>query len=284
MKYFIKRNLLIFFRDRGSVFFSLLGVLVIIGLYILFLGDVMVNNIRDLPGARFMMDSWIMAGLLAVTPITTSLGALGNILVDRKYGMYNDFAASPLKRRTIVSGYLLSAFFISLILTLLTFVLGELYIVLYGGRLLPLEAALKVLALVLFTTVSSSIMMFHLVTWFKSINAFSAASTITGTLIGFLTGIYIPIGSLPGPIQTVIKLFPPSHAAVLIRSIMMEEAQSMVFAGAPAEALRAFRLELGVAFEVGGRIISPYISLSYMACFMALFFVLTLIRINKKQV
>lgn len=284
MRYFIKRNLLIFFRDRGSVFFSLLGVFVIIGLYILFLGDVMVRNVQDLPGARFLMDSWIMAGLLAVTPVTTSLGALGNILVDRKYGMYNDFAASPLKRRTIVSGYLLSAFFISLILTLLTFILGEIYIVLYGGRLLSLEAALKVLALVLFTTASSSIMMFYLVTWFKSINAFSAASTITGTLIGFLTGIYIPIGNLPSPIQTVIKFFPPSHAAVLLRSIMMEEAENLVFAGAPVEALRAFRLELGVAFEVRGTILKPYISLLYMACFMVLFFVLTLIRINKKQV
>src|SRR5690554_1465358 len=92
MKYLIKRNLMIFFRDKGSVFFSLLAVFIIIGLYILFLGDMIVKSMQDMQGARFLMDSWIMAGLLAVTPITTSLGAMGTILVDKKYGMYKDSA------------------------------------------------------------------------------------------------------------------------------------------------------------------------------------------------
>jgi len=35
---FAKRNLLIFFRDKAAVFFSLLAVFLIIGLYALFLG------------------------------------------------------------------------------------------------------------------------------------------------------------------------------------------------------------------------------------------------------
>lgn len=283
MRYLVKRNLLIFFRDKGSVFFSLLAVFVIIGLYVLFLGDMMVSNMRDMPGARFLMDSWIMAGLLAVTPTTTSLGAMGTILVDKKYGMYKDFAASPLKRSTIAAGYILSGFLISLILTLLTFILAEMYILLYGGELLPLDAALKVLGLVVFTTISSSIMMFYLVSCFKSINAYSAASTVTGTLIGFLTGIYIPIGSLPGAVQTAIKLFPPSHAAVLLRRIMMEQAEKVTFAGAPAEMLEAFRLEIGSAFQVGDSILSPCLSLLYLLVFMVVFFALTLAKINRKE-
>jgi multidrug/hemolysin transport system permease protein len=190
MRYLLKRNLLIFFRDKSSVFFSLLSVFIIIGLYVLFLGDMIVQGMSDMPGARFLMDSWIMSGLLAVTPITTSLGAMGTIIVDKKYGLYKDFAVSPLKRSTITGGYVVSAFFISLILTLLTFVLAEVYIVLYGGELLAVKAVLKVMGLILFTTASSSIMMFYLVSWFNSVNAFSAASTIIGTLIGFLTGIY----------------------------------------------------------------------------------------------
>jgi multidrug/hemolysin transport system permease protein len=283
MRYLIKRNLLIFFRDKGSVFFSLLAVFVIIGLYVLFLGDMMVKNMKGLPGVRFLMDSWIMAGLLAVTPITTSLGAMASILVDKKYGMFKDFAASPLKRSTIAAGYILSGFLISLILTLLTFVLAEVYIVLYGGELLPVDAVLKVLSLIVFTTISSSIMMFYLVSWFKSVNAYSAASTVTGTLIGFLTGIYIPIGSLPGAVQTAIKLIPPSHAAVLLRRIMMEQAEKVTFAGAPAEMLEGFRLEIGLAFKVGDSILSPYMSLLYLLLFMVVFFMLTLVKITRKE-
>jgi multidrug/hemolysin transport system permease protein len=283
MKYLLKRNLLIFFRDRSSVFFSLLSVFVIIGLYILFLGDMLVKGMGDMQGARFLMDSWIMAGLLGVTPITTSLGAMSSIIVDKKYGMYKDFAVSPLKRNTITGGYVISGFCISLILTLITFILAELYIVMYGGEFLTIEAALKILGLILFTTAFSSIMMFYLVSWFKSVRAYSAASTITGTLIGFLTGIYIPIGSLPKAVQAAIKLFPPSHAAVLFRKIMMEQAENITFAGAPAQILEGFRLEMGVAFKVGDTILSSYASFIYVLFFAVLFSVLSILKFAKKE-
>ena len=53
----IKRNITIFFRDKASVFFSLLSVLIIIGLYVLFLGDLMEQSMPDAPGVRFLMDS-----------------------------------------------------------------------------------------------------------------------------------------------------------------------------------------------------------------------------------
>ncbi|HZJ58038.1 MAG TPA: ABC transporter permease [Clostridia bacterium] len=282
MKYLVKRNLLIFFRDRGSVFFSLLAVFIIIGLYVLFLGDMLINNMQEMPGARFLMDSWIMAGLIAVTPITTSLGAMSSIIVDKKYGMFKDFAASPIKRSSIALGYIASGFLISLILTLITYVLAEVYIIAFGGNLLPFTAMIKVLGMILFTTASSSIMMFYLVSLFKSINAFSAASTVVGTLIGFLTGIYIPVGSLPPAVQTAVKLFPPSHGAVILRRIMMGQAEKITFRGAPAAALDAFRLEMGASFRVGDIRLNSYASLLYMALFMAGFTVLALIRIKRK--
>ena len=51
---FMKRNLRLFFRDKMSVFFSLLSVFIIIGLYVLFLGDMMTGNMGGLGGnARF---------------------------------------------------------------------------------------------------------------------------------------------------------------------------------------------------------------------------------------
>ena len=193
MRYLIKRNLLIFFRQKSSVFFSLLGVFIIIGLYALFLGDMMVKGMTGLKGSRFLMDSWIIAGILAVTPVTTSLGAMATMVEDKNNNISKDFLASPLKRSTLASGYIISGFLISLILTFITFILGEGYIMFYGGELLSIEAMLKVILLIIFTTAASSFMMYYIVSWFKSINAFSTASSIVGTLIVFLTGIYIPI-------------------------------------------------------------------------------------------
>jgi multidrug/hemolysin transport system permease protein len=73
---FAIRNIKVFFKDKMSVFFSLMSVFIVIGLYVLFLGDVMESNLASLGDhKRFLMDSWIMAGLLSVTSITTTMGA-----------------------------------------------------------------------------------------------------------------------------------------------------------------------------------------------------------------
>lgn len=74
---FAKRNLLVFFKDKSSVFFSLFAVFIIIGLYALFLGDMMAEQVAGLENGRFVMDSWISAGLIAITPVTSTMGALG---------------------------------------------------------------------------------------------------------------------------------------------------------------------------------------------------------------
>ena len=115
------------------MFFSLLAVFIIIGLYVLFLGDMVTQGLGDLPSARFLMDSWIMSGLLAVTPITTALGAMGTIIEDKKLLIFQDFAVAPISRNKVYAAYLASGLLVSLSLTILTFILAEGYIVAYEG-------------------------------------------------------------------------------------------------------------------------------------------------------
>ena len=76
----LKRNLKVFFRDKSSVFFSLLAVFIIIGLYVLFLRDTIMTGFEGMgDDAVHMLDNWIMAGMLAVTAITTTMGAFGTV-------------------------------------------------------------------------------------------------------------------------------------------------------------------------------------------------------------
>jgi multidrug/hemolysin transport system permease protein len=168
-------------------------------------------------------------------------------------------------------------------MTLVTIALAEVYIKVNGGNLLTTRALGKVLAVVLLNCLSATFMLFFVVSLFKSASAYSTASTLIGTLIGFLTGIYIPIGSLPAPIQTVIKVFPPSHAAMLLRRIMMEPAEIAAFAGAPSSELMRYRLAMGVAFEMGGRIITPLESTLYLLGVGVIFFFLSVWKISQKQ-
>lgn len=283
MRHLVKRNLLMFFSDKAGVFFSLLSVLIVIGLYLLFLGDVMKSNFGGVKGAGTLIDSWLMAGVIAIAPITTGISALSNMVEDRKLKIDKDFFASPIKRSSLAGSYILSCFVISLLLTMITLIFAQLYIVINGGDFLTWSALAKVLAIIILYDFLSVFMLYYFVSFFKSSNAFSAAATIIGTLIGFLTGIYIPIGSLPEAVQWLVKIFPPSHAAMMLRDTMMGPSEQLVFDGAPAAAMEEFRLLMGSVFEIGGFTVQWWHSILYLLIIGLMFFVLTLWKMSKKK-
>lgn len=64
-------------------------------------------------------------------------------------------------------------------------------------------------------------MMYLVVELFMSQMAYETAVSIISSVIGFLAGIYIPLGVLPQAIQYVGILFPVTHSASLLRQVMM---------------------------------------------------------------
>ena len=278
-----KRNLKLFFRDKSAVFFSLLAVFIIIGLYVLFLGDAIAADMTEIKEARYLMDSWMMGGLLAVTSVTTTMGAFGTMVEDQANGRAKDFYASPLKRYQIAGGYVISSFMIGFIMCVITFVLAEIYIVVNGGELLLLLSLFKIIGLVFLSVLASSAMIFFLVSFFSSVNAFATASTVIGTLIGFLTGIYIPIGNLPDAVQIIVKLFPITHAGVLFRQVFMEEPLQTSFNGLPSTVVDEFKEELGVVLTFGDYTAQASTHIIVLIGVTLLFFALAVWKISRKK-
>jgi len=280
---FMKRNLLVFFKDKASVFFSLLSVFIIIGMYALFLGDVWTSGMQDITGARNIMDCWIVAGLIAVTSVTTTMGAFGTMVEDKSKKIIKDIRSSPMPRVNIAGGYILSAFVIGVIMCVVALVLCQLYLVSEGGAVFTGIQLVKIFGLILLSTFSNTALVLFFVSFFQSNNAFSIASTIIGTVIGFLTGIYIPIGQLPEGVQTVIKVFPPSHSALLLRQVIMEDAIKTGFAGAPASVVSDFKEMLGVTFQVGGKAVEPLTSILILIVSGFFFLGLSMLSLSRKK-
>ncbi len=281
---FIERNLKLFFRDRLAVFFSLLSIFIIIGLYALFLGDVWMNDsMKDLKNAQTMMNSWLVSGLLTVTSMTTTMGAFGVMIDDKVQKINKDFDSSPIKRSSITGGYIGSSFLIGVIMALVTAVVAEIYIVHSGGEWLTPIACMKVFLLILLTALTNTSLVCFVVSFFKSHSAFSTASTILGTLIGFLTGIYLPIGTLPASVQTVIKVFPVSHGASLFRQVLMEVPMQNSFDGIPAIYLEEFKEYMGVTFRFGGHEVTPTASIVILLCTAVVFYSLSLFNMLRKH-
>ena len=280
---FMKRNLLVFFKDKASVFFSLLSVFIIIGMYALFLGDVWTSGMQDITGARNIMDCWIVAGLIAVTSVTTTMGAFGTMVEDKSKKIIKDIRSSPMPRVNIAGGYILSAFVIGVIMCVVALVLCQLYLVSEGGAVFTGIQLVKIFGLILLSTFSNTALVLFFVSFFQSNKAFSIASTIIGTVIGFLTGIYIPIGQLPEGVQTVIKVFPPSHSALLLRQVIMEDAIKTGFAGAPASVVSDFKEMLGVTFQVGGKAVEPLTSILILIVSGFFFLGLSMLSLSRKK-
>jgi len=251
----IKRNLLLFFRDKANVFFSLLAVLIIIGLYILFLGNLMEQDLRSALGfdsdkIGVVMASVTLAGMIAVTSITSCLGALGISIAD-KQNAAKDFLTSPVSRGKITTSYILGSGAVGLIMTLVALVLCVAYIVANGGSFPNAADWARLILTAVLSVLCGNAMVFFVSVFMKSQSAFTALSTVIGTLIGFLMGIYVPIGSLPNAVQWVIKCFPMSHAAGMFKQILADGELSTLFHNAPPEVLTDFRETFGVVFVYG---------------------------------
>lgn len=279
----ISRNLKVYFRDKASVFFSLLAVMIIFAMYLLFLGNVWTSNLPKVDGVKALMDSWIMSGLLAVTSVTTVMGAFGTMVDDRSHNIIKDFNASPISRAKIVAGYELASFTVGALMSLLAFALSECYIVVRGGELLAPLPMLTMVGLILLASLCNTALVSFVISFFKSQNAFGTASSILGTLVGFLTGIYLPIGILPDAMQFVVKIFPVSHAALLMRNVMMQTSLHQVFGGAPAAVAQEFEEQMGVVFRFGSQTVSGTTSLLILAGTTLLFYALSTWRFGLKN-
>ena len=102
-------------------------------------------------------------------------------------------------------------------------------------------------------------------------------------MIGFLAGIYVPIGVLPQGVQYVIEFFPTSHGAVLLRQLFMEVPLSKVFENAPAEVLSEYNKIFGVEFYVGGEPLSDQMMILYLSAVTVLFILLSIWRVRKMK-
>ena len=279
------RNIRVYVRDRMSVFFSFLSVIITIGLYILFLGELQFNGIKnavgDIPGIRPLINSWIMAGLITINAVTVSLGMLGTMVFDIEYKRFPDFIVAPVSRTMVVTSYLIASWAISFIFSLVALVAAELYVLSSGGALLSVINMLKALGIIALTVVTSSTLMFFVMSFIKTGSAFGTLSTVLGTLIGFLTGVYVPVGVLPDVIQKVVVLVPFSHSAALLRQVFCEQPMAEVFAGAPAQVLNSYIRENGVTMYWGDTAISAPAMLAVLGGVAVLFILLSALRLRR---
>ena len=281
----IKRNILNYIYDPGSVFFSFLSVFILIVVYGLFLSNLQVDRIQEsvgeINGISWLVNSWLVAGLLTVSTFTVPLNILSNMVVDLEKNVFDDFYVAPIKRSSIVFGYALSAFIIGTIMTMLTFLFGEIVVIIQGGEWLSIIDHLKVLGLISLSSFSFSGLSFFIVSLVKSSSSVAAVNTIVGSIIGFFAGIYVPFSSFSDNFANIMKFNPAAHFVVLFRRVLTSGALDIVFDGAPVEARILYENNYGVRMVWFNNDISIIQIIFYVILLTIVFYVLSLLRMGR---
>ncbi len=281
------RNLKIYLRDKGAVFFSLLSMLIVIVLMVFFLGDMNVENITDMlsgiPGRDAVEDkenaerlilAWTCAGILSINAVTVTLASYSVMIKDRVSGKLNSIYTAPVSRGVIAFGYIASAWIASVFVCSVTLGLTEVYCVMQGLEAFSAMVHLKLLGMIMVNSFTYAALMYLIALLAKTEGAWSGIGTVIGTLVGFLGGIYIPIGALSEGIGNLMKCTPVIYGTAMFRKIMTEDILAKTFTDIPTEYITEYKDVMGIELMVADNTMTIPEEIGILSMFGIVFFVI----------
>ena len=262
IKAMTKRNLLIYFRNKSAVFFSILSALILLAIMVVFLGESSSEGLLDAlnqygtgtaeenaKNASWLVQLWIMGGILGVNSVTVSLTAIGAMVEDEERGRLRSFYVTPASRFYLSLGYILSAWVSGM-------EVGEGFFALKGHPVLGIVDLVSLVGVIALNTFVFSAIGYLAALFIRTGSAWSGMLTVAGTLVGFLGGTYIPVASMSEWLQNVVKLLPVIHGTALMRRFCMQSASKTVFAGMSDTVQTVFFEQMGVTLKNGAQTIS----------------------------
>ena len=237
-----RRNVKLFFKDKGTFFTSLITPAILLVLYATFLSNVYKESfMENLPVVTELQEKIIngsvagqlVSSILAVSCVTVAFSANLLMVQDKANGTLHDLTITPVKSSSLALGY----YFATLICTLLIcyvamgICLGYMaFIGWYMSVADVLLLALDVFILTMFGTALSSVIGYFL----SSQGQISAVTTIMSAGYGFICGAYMPIATFGETLQKVVYFLPGTYGTALVRHHAMRGAlQQMQEEGAP---------------------------------------------------
>ena len=277
-----RRNVICYFRNAGAVLGSLMAVIIVLLLFLLFLREMLLTQSEaPVEGMGNLIDSWVMAGILGIIPVTTAAGCLQTMIEDRVNGRERDLLVTPMKPRTMAWGYVLSTSMVTVIMSVLAFVISLIYLAATGCPM-GTEDILMSALLIVPSSLSGAIIVYAIVSFIKSTTMFSVFNVLVGILIGFLAGVYMPMTRLGTGVQFVGTLLPATQMASLFRLQLCDGVISDIFEGAPQDVVDGFMVDQGITLQLGDFTFTPEMSMLYVVGVTALFFIIAVIGIRKR--
>ena len=246
----IKRNIKLFFKDKGMFFTSLITPLILLVLYATFLGNVYKDSfLQSFPDGVTIDDKLIngyvggqlISSILAVSCVTVAFCSNMLMVQDKANGSIKDITISPVKGSALAIGYYVATLISTLIICFAACGVCLVYIASIGWYLSVTDVLLllvDILLLVMFGTALSSIISFFL----SSQGQISAVGTIVSSGYGFICGAYMPISQFSEGLQKLISFLPGTYGTSLVRNhSLLSVTEEMKKAGLPDDVVEGLK-------------------------------------------
>lgn len=246
----IRRNIKLYFKDKGLFFVSLITPVILLVLFATFLANVYKDSfVSALPVGLALKDALINAmvggqlvsSLLAVSCVTVAFCSNSLMVQDKLSGARRDLLVTPVRRSVLSVSYFAACTLSTLIVNFAAMGLCFAYLAITGWYLAAADVcllALDVLLLTLFGVALSSCIHFFLNTQ----GQVSAVGTMVSAGYGFLCGAYMPINSFSAGLQRAMSFLPGTYGTALLRNHALAGAfREMRAVGFPAEIVESIR-------------------------------------------
>lgn len=220
----IKRNIKLFFKDKGLVIGALVGSIILIVLYFTFLNDVYRDTFKSfIPEGTSnkiindIVNGELISSILAVSCITVSFCSNFLMVRDKVNNARSDLLVSPVKSYVLALAYYIATVISSL--TICYIALGISLVFVAFSHWFFTASSLLMLLLDVFLTVLFGAALSSIINFFlTSEGQISAVGTIISAGYGFICGAYMPINSYNSGLKNVIMFTPGTYCTSLIRN------------------------------------------------------------------
>ena len=241
---------MLFFKDKGLFFTSLITPAILLVLYVSFLGNVYTDSLKlALPEGFTLSDkvvsgfagSQLISSILSVSAVTVAFCSNMLMVQDKANKVILDFRISPIKPSTMAVAYYVATLISTLIVCLSATAICLVYVAISGWYLSFADVLLLVLDVIIlcfFGVALSSVINFFL----SSQGQISAVGSMVSSTYGFLCGAYMPLSQFSEGLRSALMFLPGTYGTALVRGHAMRGViEEMGKEGLPEEFLQSVR-------------------------------------------
>ncbi len=254
----VQRNLLNYVRSKGRVFGSLFMSMFMLVMFSFLMKSSMSGLDAPMP--------YLISGVIIMSVFQVSVNNSSDILSDISSGYMKEVLVAPIARTQISMGHILSGAVIATLQGVVTMLCG----IVLGLRMNVLQILLLTAVMLISAMAFSAIGLF-LATVSRNSPAFQTLSSMIMMPLTFVSGAYIPTTVMPGFLLPIVYLNPLTYTTSIFRYIALG-----------AHTLTTEELvKQGMAFDLGGFVITPLIGLAITILIGTFFFVLCVRKFNR---